>query len=118
MKTAVAFILTMTVVATNAQAGALNSGRDVNHDDDINISVDATNISTEATDGNTASVTVGGIEGNLTAQGVTVINGRVWIDGKEIPRNVRRYKSKSGTNYAIKRWNNGAKVTAEQDVGK
>lgn len=72
-----------------------------------------------ATDGGKASVTVGGIEGDADIQGITVINGRVSIDGKEIPANVTRYKSpRTGTVYLIQRKNGAVSVTTEEGAGK
>ncbi|MEY2631584.1 MAG: hypothetical protein RIR00_238 [Pseudomonadota bacterium] len=63
--------------------------------------------------GNTSSVTVGGIEGDVQIQGITVINGRVYIDGKEVPAHVSRYTAKDGTVYRILRRNGGVEVTSE-----
>lgn len=72
-----------------------------------------------ATDGGQASVTVGGIAGDADIQGITVINGRVSIDGKEVPANVTRYKSpRTGTVYLIQRKNGAVSVTTEEGTGK
>ena len=72
-----------------------------------------------ATDGGKASVTVGGIDGDADIQGITVINGRVSIDGKEIPAHVTRYKSpRTGTVYLIQRKNGAVSVTTEEGAGK
>lgn len=78
------------------------------------INANARDISTTATDGNTASVTVGGIGEDVDVQGVTVINGKVWIDGQEVPAGATRYKSKTGTTYRIERKKSGSvSVTSE-----
>lgn len=83
------------------------------------VTVRAEGISTVATDGNTASVTVGGIDSDADVQGVTVINGRVSIDGKDIPANVTRYKSpKTGTVYLIQRKGGSVSVTTEEGAKK
>lgn len=53
---------------------------------------------------NEAGLTVGGISGDADVEGVTVINGRVSIDGKDVPPSVTRYKSpKTGRIYLIQR---------------
>ena len=83
------------------------------------INVQASGISAIATEGNTASVTVGGIDADADVQGVTVINGRVSIDGKEIPANVTRYKSqKTGTVYLIQRQGGSVSVTTDEGAKK
>lgn len=72
-----------------------------------------------ATDGGKASVTVGGIADDADIQGVTVINGRVSIDGKEVPANATRYKSpRTGIVYLIQRKGGGVSVTTEEGTGK
>jgi hypothetical protein len=53
------------------------------------------------------------IGGVANADGVTVANGRVHIDGKEIPPGINRYKSKDGTIYRINRRGNGVSVINE-----
>lgn len=83
------------------------------------ISVRAEGINSIATDGNSASVTVGGIDEDVDIQGVTVINGRVSIDGKEIPPGVTRYKSpRTGTVYLIQRKNGAVNVTTDEGSKK
>lgn len=78
------------------------------------VDINARDISTTASEGNTASVTVGGIGNDADVEGVTVINGKVWIDGREVPAAAKRYKSKSGTVYRIERSKSGAvSVTSE-----
>lgn len=80
------------------------------------VSVRAEGVTSIATGGNSASVTVGGIDSDADVQGVTVINGRVSIDGKEIPANVTRYKSpKTGTVYRIERKGGAVSVTTEAE---
>lgn len=72
-----------------------------------------------ATEGNTVSNTVGGIGSNVDIQGVAVINNRVYIDNKEIPPNVTRYKSpRTGEVYVIKRKSGSVEVTTESGGGK
>lgn len=80
---------------------------------EVNINVQAQDVTTITTGGNTSSVNVGSIEGDANIHGVTVINGKVWIDGKEIPPKVTRYKSKSGTVYLIRRNGGAVEVTSE-----
>jgi hypothetical protein len=72
-----------------------------------------------ATGGNTVRNTVGGIGSNVDVQGVTVINGRVYIDNKEIPPDVTRYKSpRTGEVYNIKRKGGSVEVTSEPGAKK
>ncbi len=72
-----------------------------------------------ATGGNTARNTVGGIGSNVDVQGVTVINGRVYIDNKEIPPDVTRYKSpRTGEVYIIKRKGTSVEVTSDGGAKK
>lgn len=81
-----------------------------------NVNVRAEGITSIATDGGNASVTVGGIGQDADIQGVTVINGRVVIDGKDVPANVTRYKSpKTGTVYLIQRKAGSVNVTTEAE---
>lgn len=72
-----------------------------------------------ATGGNTVRNTVGGIGSNVDVQGVTVINGRVYIDNKEIPPDVTRYKSpRTGEVYIIKRKGTSVEVTSDGGARK
>lgn len=83
------------------------------------VNVRAEGVTAIATEGSEASVTIGGIAGDADVQGVTVINGRVSIDGKDIPANVTRYKSpKTGTVYLIQRKNGSVNVTTEERAAK
>jgi len=106
-------ILSLSAASAIAQINVQAGGNRVTIGQDIGINVDAKDVTTAATNGSTASVTVGGIEGGANVQGVTVINGKVWIDGKEIPPNVTRYKSKSGTVYRIERKGGAVSVASE-----
>lgn len=104
----------MPVMATALILGVAAGAEAAGQEGKTGITVRAEGISTTATDGNTASVTVGGIEGEVDVQGVTVINGRVSIDGKEIPAGVTRYKSpRTGTVYSIERKNGAVNVSSE-----
>lgn len=70
-------------------------------------------------DGNVVGNSVGGIEGDVEMEGVAVVNGRVYIDGKEIPPKVTRYKSpRSGETYTIKRKGTSVQVVSESENGK
>ena len=84
-----------------------------------NVNVRAEGVTAIATEGNSASVTIGGIESDADVQGVTVINGRVSIDGKDIPPGVTHYKSpRTGTVYLIERKNGSVSVTTEEGKKK
>ncbi|MDP2809903.1 MAG: hypothetical protein Q8O34_07105 [Rhodocyclaceae bacterium] len=92
--------------------GAVGSG-------DTNVNVRARDVTAIATEGNNASVNIGGIGGDVDIQGVTVINGRVYIDGKEIPPKVTRYKSpRTGEVYIIRRKGGSVEVTSETEAKK
>ncbi|OHC65394.1 MAG: hypothetical protein A2040_02700 [Rhodocyclales bacterium GWA2_65_19] len=98
-------------VKTPGQVVQVGKGGDVR--------VRAEGVTAIATEGNKASVTVGGIDGDADIQGVTVINGRVSIDGKDIPAGVTRYKSpRTGTVYLIQRRGGSVNVTTEEGAGK
>jgi len=62
--------------------------------------------------GNTASVNTG-ISPGADVQGVTVINGEVWIDGEKVPPDAKRFTGKSGTKYVIDRGKTGVSVHSE-----
>lgn len=65
--------------------------------------------------GNEAKSTVGEIAPGANIEGVTIINGKLWIDGKEIPLGVKRYKSpKTGKQYNIERKGSNVSVTSNE----
>ncbi len=71
-----------------------------------------------ATHDNKVSTTVGGIAEDANIEGITIINNRVSIDGKEIPPNITRYKSpKTGKVYLIQR-KGGSVNVSEAGGGK
>lgn len=114
-----AFLIALPAVAqVRVQAGgtSVNVGDDGDGGD---VDVHAKNITAITTDGSEASVTVGGIGDNVQIQGVTVINGRVYIDGKEIPPQVTRYKSpRTGEVYLIQRKGGSVQVVTEPEKRK
>ena len=102
-----------------AQVSVKTPGQDVKVGKRGDVKVQADGATAIATEGSTASVTVGGIDANADIQGVTVINGKVWIDGKEIPPNVSRYVApRDRTVYLIKRNNGAVSVTTEEGSKK
>lgn len=87
--------------------------------DDETVGVRGKGAKAVAGGGNTAGNTVGGIEGDVESQGVTIINGRVYIDGKEIPPKVTRYKSpRTGEVYTIRRKGSSVEVISDQEDRK
>lgn len=65
--------------------------------------------------GNKAQSSVGEIAPGANIEGVTIINGKLWIDGKEVPPGVKRYKSpKTGKLYNIERRGNNVSVTSSE----
>lgn len=62
--------------------------------------------------GNRVSSSVGEIAPGANIEGVTIINGKLWIDGKEVPPGVKQYKSpKTGKLYKIERNGRNVAVT-------
>ena len=97
-----------------AQVKVVTEGARVEVGNGINVNANAKDVSTVSTEGNTSSVTIGGIEGGGNVQGVSVINGKVWVDGDEVPPNATRFKSrKTGTVYKITRKGTNVSVTSE-----
>ncbi|MCX8087252.1 MAG: hypothetical protein N3C63_10195 [Rhodocyclaceae bacterium] len=63
--------------------------------------------------GNEVGSSVGSIAPGANIEGVTIINGKLWIDGKEIPPGVKTYKSpKTGKIYKIERQGKNVSVTS------
>jgi hypothetical protein len=94
-------------------------GVDVRTKDSGTVSTHGTSSAAIATDSSTARNTVGGVGSNVDIQGVAVINGRVYIDNKEIPPNVTRYKSpRTGEVYVIKRKGSAVEVTSDPGAKK
>lgn len=116
---AVASFLCIAASPVSAQVNVKIPGQEIKVGKGSNINVQADGVTAIATEGNNASVTVGGIGADANVQGVTVINGRVSIDGKDVPANVTRYKSpKTGTVYLIQRKGNSVNVTTEEGAKK
>lgn len=62
--------------------------------------------------GNEVGSSVGSIAPGANIEGVTIINGKLWIDGKEIPPGIKTYKSpKTGKTYKIERHGKNIAVT-------
>jgi hypothetical protein len=94
-------------------------GVDVRTKDSGSVTTSSGSTTAIATGGNTARNTVGGVGSNVDIQGVAVINGRVYIDNKEIPPDVTRYKSpRTGEVYIIKRKGSSVEVTSEPGAKK
>ena len=99
-----------------AQISVSTPGQDVQIGKDGSVRARSENASASNRKSNEASVTVGGIAEGANIEGVTVINGRVWIDGKEVPPNVTRYKStKTGRVYLIQRKGTSVSVSEAGD---
>jgi hypothetical protein len=88
-------------------------------DDNADTSIYSRNMIIAAASGSTASVNIGGIASNAKIQGIAVINGRVYIDGKEIPSTVTSYRSpRTGEVYTISRKMGSVSVTSATKVKK
>ena len=111
--------LVFCAVGAIAEVSVKTPGQEIKVGKGSDVHVRADGVSAIATEGNNASVTVGGIDANADIQGVMIINGRVSIDGKEIPANVTRYKSpRTGTVYLIQRKGGSVNVTTEEGAKK
>ena len=76
----------------------------------------AGSISVKDSGSNEARVSVGEIAGDANIEGVTIINDRVSIDGKEVPAGVTRYKSpKTGKIYLIQRKGGSVSVSEARE---
>ncbi|MFZ4538731.1 hypothetical protein [Propionivibrio sp.] len=99
-----------------AQISVTTPGQDVRIGKDGSVNARSDGAASTSSRGNEASVTVGGISEDADVEGVTVINGRVAIDGKDVPPNVTRYKSpKSGKVYLIQRKGGSVSVSDAGD---
>lgn len=104
-----------------AQIGIAAGGQDVRIGADGSVSVQGAGEDVRvgsggqvsAGPGNEAKSTVGEIAPGANIEGVTIINGKLWIDGKAIPPGVKRYKSpKTGKLYNIERRGSSVSVTS------
>ena len=122
---AIAFLVANTAMAqikvdTGGTSVVIGGGNvDVRTKDAGSVTTRGNSTTAIATDGSTVRNTVGGIGSNVDVQGVTVINGRVYIDNKEIPPDVTRYKSpRTGEVYVIKRKGSSVEVTSDSGAKK
>lgn len=111
-----AFVCLSIAGPLSAQISVSMPGQDVRIGKDGSVKARSDDTAVSSSRANEASVTVGGIAGNANIEGVTIINDRVSIDGKEIPPNVTRYKSpKTGKTYLIER--KGGSVSVSETGG-
>lgn len=105
-----------------AQIGISSGGQDVRISADGSVSVRGAGEDVRVGGGSQLSVgpdneaksSVGEIAPGANIEGVTIINGKLWIDGKEVPPGVKRYKSpKTGKRYSIERRGNSVSVTSD-----
>jgi len=88
----------------SAQISISTPGQDVHIGSDGSVKARSDDTTSSARRKSEARVTIGGIADDANIEGVTIINDRVSIDGKDVPPNVTRYKSpKSGKIYLIER---------------
>lgn len=63
---------------------------------------------------NVVENSAGTIDSSVQVQGISVINGEVFVDGEKVPKGQKLYKSpKSGLVYEIK-WGNNGNVSVRQ----
>lgn len=111
-----AFVCLSIAGPLSAQISVSMPGQDVRIGKDGSVKARSDDTAASSSRTNEASVTVGGIAENANIEGVTIINDRVSIDGKEIPPNVTRYKSpKTGKTYLIER--KGGSVSVSETGG-
>jgi hypothetical protein len=100
----------------SAQITVTTSGQDVQIGKDGSIKARSDDATSTASRKNDARVTIGSIAEGANIEGVTIINDRVSIDGKDVPPNVTRYKSpKTGKTYLIER--KGGSVSVSEAGG-
>lgn len=106
-----------------SQIGVSAGGQDVRINADGSVSVRGAGADVRVGSGSSLSVgpsneaksSVGEIAPGANIEGVTIINGKLWIDGKEVPPGVKRYKSpKTGKLYNIERRGNNVSVTSSE----
>ena len=72
------------------------------------------NVSVQTDGKNTAVVNSGSVASDVEMEGITVINGEVWIDGKKIPKGKTSYTSrKTGKSYRIQ-WGKDENVSVTE----
>ena len=99
-----------------AQISVSTLGQDVKIGKDGSVKAHTAGSVSASGRGNEASVSVGEIAGDANIEGITIINDRVSIDGKDVPPNVTRYKSpKSGKVYLIQRKGGSVSVSEAGD---
>ncbi len=95
-----------------AQITVITPGQEVRIGAEAGVGVKARSEARTAGRSNEARVNVGRIADDANIEGVTVINGKVWIDGQEVPAGVSRYKSpKDGKIYLIQRQGSSVSVS-------
>lgn len=111
------FVLTQTVMA---QISITTGGQDVRIGSDGGVNVKGAGSDVRVGSGSQVSVgggnqissSAGEITPGANIEGVTIVNGKLWIDGKEIPPGVKNYKSpKTGMTYKIDRNGKNISVT-------
>jgi hypothetical protein len=97
------FILALTHAA-NAQVSVNLGGQDVRVGGNGSVSIKGTGAQVSIGSDNQVGSSVGSIAPDANIEGVTIINGKLWIDGYEVPPSVKTYKSpKTGKTYKIDR---------------
>ncbi|WP_126443835.1 hypothetical protein [Sulfuricystis multivorans] len=116
-----AALATLAAATVQAQISISAGGQDVRVGADGSVSVQGTGGDVRVGAGSQVSVgshnevgsSTGSIAPGANIEGVTIINGKLWIDGKEIPPGVKTYKSpKTGKIYKIERNGKNIAVTS------
>lgn len=103
--------------AITAQVSVSIPGQDVQIGKDGSLSARSDSATPASGSRNEARVTVGGIADDANIEGITIINDRVSIDGKDVPPNLTRYKSpKTGKVYLIQRKGGSVSVSEAGNV--
>lgn len=115
-------ILALTMVwPVHAQVSITAGGQDVRVGADGSVSVQGAGTDVRVGSGSQVSIgsgndvssVAGSIAPGANVEGVTIINGKLWIDGKEIPPSAKLYKSpKTGKVYKIERNGKNIAVTS------
>jgi hypothetical protein len=112
-KTILTLLLVSGIPVAGAQINVETDGNRVTIGRDGAVSVGSRQGTASSTGTSSAGNAVGVIEGDVSTEGVTVINGKVWIDGEPVPPGVTRHRSRSGKVYRIERKNGTVAVTSE-----
>lgn len=112
-----ASILALTLAqAATAQVKINSSGQNIQIGSDGSVSIQTADAHMAVGQDRQANHSInssGQIDADVNISGVTIINGKLWIDGDEVPSGVKEYTSpKTGKRYKIDRKGQNIAVTS------